>query len=34
MRDCPASVVKTLYRDKKEALQRATKVLRSKIGPK
>ena len=34
MRDCPASVMKTLYRDIKEALQTATKVLRSKIGPK
>ena len=34
MRDCPASVMKTLYRDIKEALQRAIKVLRSKIGPK
>ena len=34
MRDCPASVMKILYRDIKEALQRAIKVLRSKSGPK
>ena len=34
MGDCPASVMKTLYRDIKEALQRAIKVLRSNIGPK